>query len=490
VGGLIAYFLRQILYKDLSFENALMDFAYLLAITLPFVLYILFVTRKERNQLLNRIYIDKLTDLPNREKLRLDACRMDCSLFLINIDAFKEFNDFYGFRIGDYIIKEMASRLKRLILKRSSLVFRHAQLYKLETDEYAILVHRVLTRELAVKAAGLISAVNNDHSFRYKNHEMSVTATIGIALGSESPPQPGNPDRTPSILARADMALKAAKNSHYHFLVYEESMKIPRMYQENIQWTKKLKKSIQEDRIVPYFQPIINNKTRHIEKFECLIRILDDGGGVIYPSSFLKISKRSHLYPSLTRIMINRALDEARKNQDYEYSVNISVEDIENQDTAGLIESQLEINRDIAYCICFEILETEYIENIETVKAFIAMVKEKGCSIAIDDFGSGYSNFNYLIELDIDYIKIDESLIKNLCHNQNARIISETIVDFCQRMGLKTIAEHVHSREIQQAVEELKIDYSQGFYLGKPYRIPQFVLESVINADSPQDQIS
>lgn len=122
----------------------------------------------------------------------------------------------------------------------------------------------------------------------------------------------------------------------------------------------------------------------------------------------------------------------------------------------------------IAKRVIFEILESEGIENFEEVRQFIDKVKQWGGRIAIDDFGSGYSNFAYILNLQVDFIKIDASLIKNIDTDKNSRIIVETIVDFAKRLGIKTVAEFVHSKEVFETVKEIGIDFSQGFYFHKP----------------------
>jgi diguanylate cyclase (GGDEF)-like protein len=467
--GIVAFGINEFFYNGTGLQRVVMNVSFLLAVSLPFVLYILFVTRRERNQLLDKIFVNRNTGLPNREKLRLDAGHSQAILYLINIDSFKEFNDFFGHLIGDKIIQEMAGRLKSVIHDKKDPVLKQGTLYKLESDEYAILVHHLFGRGEVIRAAEKISKVINENMFSHDGHELPVTVTVGIAFSEKYDNSLNQQEkRTPGILARADMALKAAKKLNYHYLVYENSLLIPESYEDNIQWTKKLKESIKKDRIVSFFQPIINNRTGMIDKFECLIRIIDDNENVLYPSNFLKISKRSRLYPELTKIILLRAFDEAERNPKADFSVNISVEDILNNDTLEFIYETLGKNPLIAARICFEILETEYIESIDVVKQFIRKVKAFHCDIAIDDFGFGYSNFNYLLELDIDYIKLDSSLIKNIHTNTNAYLITETIVSFCNKLGIRTIAEFVHSKEVYNIVKELGIDFSQGFYLGKP----------------------
>ena len=162
------------------------------------------------------------------------------------------------------------------------------------------------------------------------------------------------------------------------------------------------------------------------------------------------------------------------------FSINLSYLDIINPDTTSFILEKLE-EFSIGPFIIFEILESDSIDNYEALVSFIDQVKSYGAKIAIDDFGAGYSNFERLTKLDIDFIKIDGSLIKNIDKNEEAKIIVETIVTFAKKLGIATIAEYVHSRQILECVKELGIDFAQGFYIGKPKDTPTTVLEPSID---------
>ena len=138
-----------------------------------------------------------------------------------------------------------------------------------------------------------------------------------------------------------------------------------------------------------------------------------------------------------------------------------------NKNTTDFIRKKL-LNFNNCDKIVFEILESEEIENFEVMKNFIHEIKAFGCKIAIDDFGSGYSNFSHILELDVDYLKIDASLIKNITTNDSSKVIVQGIVDFSKRLDIKTIAEYVETKEGVDLLTKLGIDYVQGYYIGKP----------------------
>ncbi|MDD3505483.1 MAG: EAL domain-containing protein [Sulfurimonas sp.] len=269
-------------------------------------------------------------------------------------------------------------------------------------------------------------------------------------------------------LEKADIALKSAKKQQKSFLLYDEKLNIEDEYKKNMEWVKKLKKAIERDRIVPYFQPIFDNSTDKIASYECLIRLIDDEDSVISPYYFLNIAKKSRLYSTLTKIMVEKSCIYF-EYLNYAFSINLSVEDILDKDVVNYIKEKIQTHN-VANRIIFEILESEGIEEYEEVSAFIGEMKRLGCRIAVDDFGSGYSNFEHLLKLNVDYIKIDGTLIKNLDKDISAQIIVGTIVDFAKRLNLLTVAEFVHNKEIFEKVKELNVDRTQGYFLSEPQK--------------------
>jgi EAL domain-containing protein (putative c-di-GMP-specific phosphodiesterase class I) len=226
-----------------------------------------------------------------------------------------------------------------------------------------------------------------------------------------------------------------------------------------------IRKALEEDKIVCFYQPIVDNQTQKIVKYETLVR-LSDNGKIIPPNEFLPIVKTTKLYSQITKTVLKKACEKF-KNIDKKFSVNISIDDIEDDETVEYIIDTIK-NNNLGNKIIFEILETEGIENYSKVEKFIDNIKKLNAEFAIDDFGSGYSNFKHILSLKVDYIKIDGSLIKDVVKDKKSKIIIETIVNFAKKMGAKTIAEYVSSKEIFEEVKKLGIDCSQGYYFGKP----------------------
>jgi len=397
-----------------------------------------------------QFYNDNLTLLPNRRKLieSLDNTQHRV-LMIINIDKFQEINDLYGHVVGDEILKQLALFLKEEIEKDTLL-------FKLNSDEYAILFNQNYDLDYFTTYSNILLTNISKENFNIDNLKNSIfiNCTIGIAHGNNS------------LLTNADIALKIAKKRKQHFLIYDPSMQVEHEYEQNFKWTKKIKDAIENDKIVPLFQPIVDCKTLKTIKYESLMRMVDENGEYIAPVYFLELAKKNKLYSELTKIIINKTFD-IFENLDYIVSINLSVDDILNQEIITLITQRLS-QSDIGNKIVFEIIESEGIENFKSVVEFINEVKPYGCKISIDDFGTGYSNFEYLMKLKVDYIKIDASMIKNIDVNNESKIITETIVDFAKKLNIKTVGEFVYSKEVFETIQAVGVDYAQGYYFGKP----------------------
>lgn len=403
------------------------------------------------NSLEYQFYNDSLTYLPNRKRLLetiLDT--KNAILMILNIDGFQQINDLYGDKTGNDILKNTANILKQNISP-------NAILYKLHADEYALYYETNFAyEEIDALALHLTHVVEND-TFLVNDLEIFINITIGVAYGNNF------------LLNNADIALKLAKKKRKKYLIYETSMNIEHEYEQNLKWAKKIKDAIADDRIEPLFQAIVNTQTKEIVKYEALIRLIDENGEYIAPIHFLELAKKNKLYLQLTKIMIEKTFEKF-KNSKYQFSINLSVQDILNKSVYETIFEKLK-KYNLGNRVVFEIIESEGIENFKEVLEFIKEVKVFGAKISIDDFGTGYSNFEYLMKLKVDYIKIDASMIKDIDTNINSQLVTETIVDFANKMGIETIAEFIHSESVYQMAKKMGINYSQGYYFGKPQKL-------------------
>jgi EAL domain-containing protein (putative c-di-GMP-specific phosphodiesterase class I) len=281
---------------------------------------------------------------------------------------------------------------------------------------------------------------------------------LGIATGSGT-----------SLLTKAKLALRESKEykrGSYKF--FDSHSKFILQQQDNIYWTQKIKDSIESGNIVPYYQPIHNNITKKIHKYECLARIEDDGL-IIAPSRFMPSAKLTGMLPFITRTMIEQSFKHF-SGEDIEFSINVTNDDFYlDYLQEYLLKYALKYNINPSNVI-LEILEDIASLNQSNTLVQLYALRKKGFKIAIDDFGSESSNLSRLLEFSPDYLKIDGSFIKNILEDEKSLIIVEAIVLIAKRSKIKIIAEYVHSKEVQEKVEELGIEYSQGYYFSEPRR--------------------
>jgi len=401
---------------------------------------------ENRTKLQNIFKTDALTGLRNRVSLIDDITKNSQGvLVLINIDRFKELNDIKGHTTGDKVIQELGERLFNFINDEEYKVYRvQADIFALFTISYK--------KELVIKKVEKFITTVGKEPYKIGTDSFILTYTLGIANDNEN------------LFTYADMALSEAKNKKIPLKVFDESMNNIQEFQKNLVWVEKLHLALSEDRIVPYYQPIYNYNTNKVEKYECLMRLIEDGEA-IPPWDYLEIAKKTKLYTELTYKMVGKSLSKF-SNRVEEFSINLSIEDLMNEELMVFIYDYAE-QKDIFKRMVLEIVESEEIEDSDSVATTIQKFKDRGSKVAIDDFGSGYSNYEYLISLKADYVKIDGSITKHILDDERAAEVVKSIVSFAKKSNMKTIAEFVSSKELDDKVRELGVDYAQGWYYGK-----------------------
>jgi len=409
---------------------------------------------ESREKLYYLLNYDSLTGLPNRNKLINDIKLMNYpALCVIDISDFNKVNELFGEDCGDEILKQISKKLKFAVKEGIP--------YRIQSDEFAILFDLSSEEDNEERLFEVIKRVLNLlETSSYSCDDMSIYLNFyaGIVKTKE--------DRE-KILSHAEFALKEAKKRRQKLLELQiRKEEEEKKHIENVFLLKKIKFALANDKIVPYYQPILNNKTGKIEKFEALARMIDEEGKVIPPGKFLPLVKRAGIYPEITLKILKNVMQDF-EGLPFDVSVNISFEDLINEKSLKVIFDMLKTSS-MSDRLIFEILETEEIESYELLYRFVKEVKSFNCKFAIDDFGTGYSNLENLLKFNVDYLKIDGSIIKRLPNEESARILVEAIVDFSRRLGIKTVAEFVSDEEIFSEVKRLGIDYSQGWYIGKP----------------------
>ena len=401
---------------------------------------------ENRTKMQNIFKTDALTGLRNRVSLIDDITNnFTGALALINIDRFKEINDIQGHETGDSIIKELGLRLFNFISNEQHNV------YRVHADIFAVFSVHGPQEELVNKIEEFINTIGKK-PYKYNKNNFILTYTAGVASNNKD------------LFAYADMALSEAKNKKIKIKEYDSSMNNIKEFKQNIIWVEKLHIALAEDRIVPYYQPIYNYKTQKIEKYECLMRLIEDDK-VIPPGEYLDVAKKTKLYPELTYKMAAKAISKFATLEE-EFSINLSIEDLMNPELMAFIYDYAE-QKEVFQRLVLEIVESEEISDSDSITKTIKRFKDKGTKIAIDDFGCGYSNYEYLISLHANYIKIDGSIISLVLEDERTAEVVRSIVTFAQKSNMKTIAEFVSSKELDEKVRSLGVDFAQGYYYGK-----------------------
>jgi diguanylate cyclase (GGDEF)-like protein len=391
---------------------------------------------------------DSLTGLKNRSLYfkTLKNMKQNC-LITIDIDNFKELNDTFGYKSANALLIEISKRLKNY-LQKDDLLFR------VGSDEFAI-IKNLEIKEQKTFIENLHTFIS-DKPFNYK-HKLTIHFNTTIVLTSK--------EQGDNIHQLNDMTMSVAKNKNKNTLIYNEKYNLEQQFEHNIKMIDILKTALDNDQIVPYFQAIVDNNTQEPYKYETLVRI-KTVNKIFSPIEFLSISKKAKLYPKITLVLFDKIIQNLKNNEKLNLSMNLSYEDIINNEIREHIYKN--VTPFIAKRLTFELLESESIDNYDNVIEFIDKMKEKGSKIAIDDFGSGYSNFDHIIKLKVDYLKIDGSLIKDIDRDEDIQVMVKSIISFCESLEIKVIGEFVCNNEVYKKVKELGINYSQGYYFHKP----------------------
>ncbi len=444
--------------REISHINSLGElFLALYLISITMVLYFIFRSEKENiklkrvsEKLKKSLITDHLTGLENREAYLSMKQRMNHpALILINIDRFKHINEFYGSKMGDMVLRQSAVILKEIVPP-----YLNAHIYRLGGDDFGIL-YEFKSKERTEKVIKEIIEEFHKRAMSIDGVAIDISISIGASYAKK-------------LFETADMALKVTKSStRRRYTIYDPSIDVSEKISKNIRALKELKRAIQDKDIVPYFQPIVELERCTVAKYEALARMRTRKGEILEPKEFLDVAKEAKLSGEITAAILHQTLKIASRC-DTIFSVNISAGDIMSSYDRKNIFELLKSYRKSASRIVFEIVESEEIEDYDLLGEFIEEVRGFGCKIAIDDFGSGYSNFEKLLQLSVDILKIDGTLIKDIESSEHAQLVVRTIVDFAKTANLETVAEYVHSEGVLLKVKELGIDFGQGYHFGKP----------------------
>ncbi len=390
------------------------------------------------------------------------------TLFLIDILYMKDLNAIYNFKNGDYLIKQLvfilknqAKELIKKTLKRNVKI----SIKNTHADIFEILIFDNLTIEEIVALKNIIYECVVANNFKLLNSDstINIDITIGCAKGADK-----------NIKIYAEKAVYNAKLNFLHYMYYDSFLYKNESASENL--LDIINYSIEHNLVEPYFQGIMDNKKDEIVKYEALMRIFDKDGNIIMPNIFIHKAKKCRLYYKLMEILLDKIIINILKYKIH-VSINIDYIDILNPHINKSLIDKIKDNN-VGEYITLEILESEKVSNFNIVNDFINEIKKFGVKIAIDDFGTGFSNYENILNLNIDYIKIDGSLIKRVDEDIYLNLI-KSIVLFSKQQNIKVVAEFVSDLKILRYVKNIEIDYSQGYHIGKPMSIQELFGEKI-----------
>jgi len=436
--------------------------------------------RKLARQLSYQATHDALTGLYNRrafeEQLKesLESAReeeREHALCYLDLDQFKIVNDTCGHIAGDEMLKQLAHLLQSKVREADVLA-------RLGGDEFGVLLRYCALDQARVIAEDLRRTVR-DFRFICDEHSFETGVSIGVVAVD------GRTHNLVEVQSAADVACYAAKEggrNRVHLYVPDDHELQQR--QGEMRWVSRIHKAMAEDRFLLYCQPILPVDERSVlpNHFEILLRIQDEDGQEVPPMAFIPAAERYNLMPMIdgwaVRNVLRRVQQSGMRLQNSIWTINISGRSLGDEEFLQLISQELEATEFPAQQICFEITETAAIANLRRASRFIKMLKAKGCKFALDDFGSGLSSFGYLKNLEVDYLKIDGSFVRDIVTDKIDRAMVEAINNLGHVMNIRTIAEFVENQQILDVLRSLKVDYAQGYGIARPLPLIQ-MLDSI-----------
>ncbi|MFC2074253.1 EAL domain-containing protein [Campylobacterota bacterium] len=404
---------------------------------------------KAHDKLLEQLYFDMQTHLPNLNKLYMDVGE-NSTLILVNIENYNMVKNIYGPKIAGDALSVLIEMLHTF--PRSKM-----QLYRIYNDTFALRSDAKV--HLQAELQYLYNRLSSEH-IHLEEFDIALNYVLSLALPCADSELP--------LFARADIALdEARRQKHVKYLSYDEAHNEKELFKQNQEWAKRFQKALHEHRLVPFFQPIYDMKHKKVRKFEALVRMLEEDE-VISPHLFLGVAKKMGKMTDITLLMLRSVFEVAQKFPEVEFSINTSFEDFEEANLMHDIQNMLKEIKVNTQKIIIEILETGKYKDEAHVIVTIEKLKNLGFKIAIDDFGAGNSNFAHLMLMQADYIKIDGQFVKNIASDEQSHNITKTINEFSHMTGAQTVAEFVSDAGAFEKVSKLGVDFAQGYYISEP----------------------
>jgi diguanylate cyclase (GGDEF)-like protein len=445
--------------EDINQMLTLMKYAIIVIILIILVFLILLIVQTFKYTAIKKTaYTDKLTGVYNRNYLQESESFINLDEYILatlDIDYFKVVNDTYGHDVGDKILTQIAQSITSTIRLKEDIVIRYGG------EEFVILAK--INRNDNLSALNVIERIFKniqEKKFQINNQEfMNITVSIGVNL------VPNKSRNFTEAFKLADLALYNAKSKGRNNIeIYDERENKNNDLSISI---NEIKDAIDKKQVVCYYQKIVDTKTQEVSHYEALLRIIDKNGNIILPEKILPVIKGTFILRNITKAVLKICYKKLQENKDIKINLNITSKDITDNSVLQILKN-FALEENISNRLGLEIVESKDLLTSEEAKDNLIMLKKLGYKLFIDNFGSGYSNFVYLSQIKIDYIKVDGSLIGKILEDKISFLLVKNIVEFAKEAGIKVIAEHVSSKEIYEMIRLLGVDYSQGYYFSIP----------------------
>ena len=410
-------------------------------------------------------YHDPLTGLPNRAQLkqqiriivnRAALEKQRFAILFLDLDRFKMINDTLGHEAGDLLLKAVADRIRNCVREQDFIA-------RLGGDEFTIILENVHGPESAAHVAEKICR-SVSQPFAFMQQKMCVTTSIGISIF------PDDGEDVSALIKHADSAMFRAKEKRNHFCFYEQGMEAE--IASRLKLEQELRKGIQENELVLYYQPQIDMHTGKLVGAEALVRWNHPTKGLVPPDVFIPLAEESGLINQLSDWVLKNGVLQLTKwlaqNHRLTLAINISVKDLMAEQLHTKLQRLIRQHNLPKNVLELEITEGTLMKHPEVMISELKKIKKMGISIAVDDFGSGYSSLNYLKRLPVDLLKIDRSFIRDIESDSSDVAIVTGIVALAKSLTLKTVAEGVETESQRAILQRLGCDHFQGYLFSKP----------------------
>lgn len=440
-----------------DFNSPLMTVVWMMQIFLLLSMFLLIFLAYRYYKIRKELIIDTLTSVYKKQYLQefFDKNRLDdYNVILLDIDEFKNVNQKFGYEFGDIILKEFTQTLL-------SILSSHTIIVRTGGAEFLLFLPKSESTAVEAEAQNIFDRLK-EKKYLIGNEIQYLTVSMSAMSIPEESTSLQNVERL------LDEKLLEVKSKGKNALAVLSKEELSGINYSNIDY---IKEALEEERLICLYQPIYDTETKKIVKYEALVRLIDkeDPEKLIVPFHFMKLVKGTSQYIKMSKLVLQEVFKTLKRYEDIEISVNVDLDDLDNADMMKLITHHLYEHRTLANRLTFEILEDHEVKDHGKVMFYLQQLRAFGSKIALDDFGSGYASYSYLIKLNIDILKIDGSIIKELKYRpDHAKTVIRSIRELAESFHYDLVAEFVSDEEIYTIIKDLGIPYVQGYYLGEP----------------------